>query len=173
MPSAEEVLTAADDPVTMVTTPTHVAYRYTPGEAAEPFLRGTTERRLLGRRCSSCGKVYLPPRGVCSMCGAAFTDEQVEVDDVGTVATFAIVNVNFASREIDLPYAAVEVLFDGADITSQFLLTGVPHDEVRMGLRVRAVWKEGDDLEPTLSNIDHVEPTGEPDASLESYEEAI
>lgn len=161
------------DPVDEVVTPIRLEYRYTPGQAQTIFLRGTQDRRLLGRRCSRCHKVYLPPRGVCSMCGAAFTDEIVEVAQTGTVATFAVVNVNFASREVDLPYAAVEVLFDGADITGQFLLPDVPLDQVRMGMRVRAVWKEGDDLEPTLSNVTHVEPIDEPDAPFESYAEHV
>jgi uncharacterized protein len=158
------------EPVTMVTTPVQLDYTYTAGPSSEIFLRGTQERKLLGRRCSECAKVYMPPRGVCSMCGAAFTDEIVEVAPTGTVTTFAIVNVNFASREIDLPYAVVEVLFDGAHITSQFLIQGVTHDQVRMGMRVRAVWKDGD-LEPTLSNVTHVEPIDEPDRPYESFAE--
>jgi uncharacterized OB-fold protein len=44
------------------------------------------------------------------MCGAAFTDEIVELADTGTVTTFALVNVNFASREVDLPVRGGEVL---------------------------------------------------------------
>lgn len=162
---------AVDEPVTTVTTPTRLEYRYTPGEAASVFLRGTQERRLVGLRCSSCHKVYLPPRGACSMCGAAF-DGEVEVGPTGTVTTFAIVNVNFASREVDLPYAAAEVRLDGADTTAQFLVQGVPTERVRMGMRVRAVWREGD-LEPTLSNVTHVEPIDEPDAPFESYAEFV
>ena len=161
-----------DEKVTMVTTHLRLEYTYTASPITEAFLRGTQERRLLGRRCSECGKVYLPPRGVCSMCGAAFTDEIVEIPDTGTVATFAVVNVNFASREVELPYAVVEVLFDGAAITSQFLIQGISHEQVRMGMRVKAVWKEGD-LQPTLSNITHVEPLDEPDAPYDSYKEYV
>ena len=166
------VAPAGGEAVTMVTTPMRLEYTYTANPVSEAFLRGTQERRLLGRRCSQCEKVYLPPRGVCSMCGAAFTDEIVEIPDTGTVATFAVVNVNFASREVDLPYAVVEVLFDGAAITSQFLILGISHEQVRMGMRVKAVWKEGD-LEPTLSNITHVEPLDEPDAPYDSYKEYV
>lgn len=164
---------AADGPVEIVTTPIRLEYRFTPGYTQVPFLRGTQERKLLGRRCSSCAKVYLPPRGGCPMCGAEFTDEQVEVGPDGTVATFAIVNVNFAAREVELPYAAVEVLLDGADVTTQFLLGGAPLDDLRMGLRVRAIWTEGEDLEPGLSNVSHVEPNGEPDAPFETIAEHV
>jgi uncharacterized protein len=164
---------AGDGPVRVLTTPTRLQYRFTPGDSAVPFLRGTQQRKLLGRRCSRCAKVYLPPRGGCPMCGAPFTDEIVEVGQTGTVATYAIVNVNFAARQVELPYAAVEVLFDGADITGQFLFGGAPLEELRMGMRVRAVWVEGEDLEPGLSNITHVEPIDEPDAPYESFAEHV
>jgi hypothetical protein len=71
------------------------------------------------------------------MCGAAFTDEDVECPPTGTVATFLVVNVPFASQEVEIPYTAVEVLFDGAHTTSQFLLLGAAVEDVRMGMRVR------------------------------------
>ncbi len=158
------------DQVEVVTTPIRIAMTYRPGEAAEPFLLGTQRRELLGRRCSQCEKVYLPPRGVCSMCGAAFTDEQVACGPNGTVATFLVVNVPFASQEIDPPYTAVEVLFDGAHITSQFLLLGTPVEDVRIGMRVRAVWDDADELTPTLSNVTHVEAIDEPDVPYEDVQ---
>lgn len=155
------------DQVEVVTTPIRIEMTYRPGPVSEPFLRGTQRRELLGRRCSSCSKVYLPPRGVCSMCGAEFTDEQVVCGPRGTVATYLVVNVPFASQEIDPPYTAVEVLFDGAHITSQFLLLGTDVDDVRTGMRVQAVWDDADELSPTLSNITHVEAIDEPDVPYE------
>ncbi len=160
-------------PVTITETPIRLEYRYTPGDAPTPFLRGTTERKLLGRRCSECEKVYMPPRGVCSMCGAPFTDEIVEIADTGTMATYAVINVNFAQRAIDLPYIAGEILWDGSDITSQFLVMGVKPEDARMGMRVKARWKEGDDLAPTLGNIEYVEPLDEPDAPFEVYKDYV
>jgi len=152
--------------VEVVTTPVTVSMTYRPAIAAEPFLRGTQRRELLGRRCVSCDKVYLPPRGVCSMCGAGFTDEQVVCGPRGTVATFLVVNVPFASQEVEIPYTAVEVVFDNAHVTSQFLLLGTAVEDVRIGMRVTAAWAEGDDLEPTLSNVTHVEAIDEPDVDF-------
>jgi len=161
------------NPIEVVTTPIRIEMDYRPGIALEPFLLATQQKKLLGRRCTKCDKVYLMPRGVCSMCGAAFTDEQVELGPNGTVATFLVVNVPFASQEIEIPYTAAEVLFDGAHTTAQFLLLGVGVDEVRMGMRVRAVWKDGDDLEPTLSNITHVEPIDELDVPYEDFADYV
>lgn len=159
------------DHVEVVTTPVRIEMTYRPGYAAEPFLLGTQRRELSGRRCSRCAKVYLPPRGVCSMCGAPFTDELVSCGPRGAVATYLVVNVPFASQEITPPYTAVEVLFDGAHTTSQFLLLGTDVDDVRIGMRVQAVWDDADELEPTLSNVTHVEAIDEPDVPYEDLQE--
>ena len=133
-------MTAAD-PVTEIVTPIRLDYTYTPGTAPSQFLRGLKDGKLLGRRCPRCSKVYVPPRGSCPMCGVEFAEE-VEVADTGTLVTFAVVNVNFANRVIDLPYVSGEVLFDGADTTSMVLVQGIAADEVRMGMRVRIRWAD-------------------------------
>jgi uncharacterized OB-fold protein len=102
------------------------------------------------------------------MCGVAFAEE-VEIADTGTLVTFAVVNVNFANRVIDLPYVSAEVLFDGADTTTMVLLQGVPPEEVRMGMRVRAHWLPSEEWDYTLANVDHVEYIDEPDADYSTY----
>jgi uncharacterized OB-fold protein len=158
--------------VTEIVTPIRMEYRYTPGTESSAFLRGMKEGKMLGRRCPSCQKVYFPARAICSMCCEAFT-ETVEVKDTGTLATFAVVNVNFANRAIDLPYVTAEVVFDGADTTTMTLLSGVDVDTVRMGMRVKAVWLPEDEWDYSMANIDHVEPIDEPDAPYESYRELI
>jgi hypothetical protein len=106
------------------------------------------------------------------MCGAPFTDEIIEVADKGSLVTWAVVNVNFAGREVDLPYVTAEVLLDGSDLTTQFLLQDCPLQDVRVGMRLRAVWKDGE-LEPTLSNVSHVVPIDEPDTPAEQLREYV
>ena len=39
----------------------------------------------------------------------------------------------------------------------------VPADQVRIGMRVEAVWRDDADIEPTLESIKHFRPNGEPD----------
>ena len=69
-----------------------------------------------------------------------------------------------------LSYAnAGSVDTEGADIAFLHLIQGVAADEVRMGMRVRAVWKPREEWGTTIENIDHFRPTGEPDAPFESY----
>lgn len=158
--------------VTGIETPIRLEYRYTPGTASSGFLRAIRDGRIVGRRCPSCVKVYVPPRGGCPMCGVEF-GEEVQVAETGTLVTFAVVNVNFANRVIDLPYVSAEVLFDGSDTTSMVLLQGVPPEQVRMGMRVRAHWVPEADWDFTFANIDCVEPIDEPDAAYESFKEHV
>lgn len=155
-------------PVTMVTTPIHLRYRHSASPEESRYLRGLAEGRFLGGRCPACRKVYVPPRGACPTDGVP-TAEEVGLPDVGTVTTFCVVNVPFLGQRLEPPYVAAYVLLDGADIPFQHLILGCAADEVRMGMRVRAVWKPRDQWGTTLENVDHFAPTGEPDAPFESY----
>jgi hypothetical protein len=155
-------------PVTMVTTPIHLRYEHSASPEESRYLRGLATGRLLGQRCPACGKVYLPPRGACPTDGVPTTDE-VELPDRGTITTFCIVNVPFAGQRVKPPYVAAYVLLDGADIPMQHLILGCPAEQVRMGMRVAAVWRPREQWGTTPENIDHFEPTGEPDAAFETY----
>jgi uncharacterized OB-fold protein len=160
--AAEETGTAeVTGTVTGTITPVRLSYMHTasPGESA--YLRGLAERRLLGQRCGVCGQVYVPPRGTCPADGVP-TQEEVELPDTGTVTTFCVVNVAYPGQHVTPPYVAAAVLLDGADIAFQHLILGCEPGEVRMGLRVRAVWSDS-------GTISHFAPTGEPDAAYETY----
>ena len=161
------------DPVEVVDIPIRLEYQYTPGRVQSRFLRALDEGRILGFRCPSCEKVYVPARGVCSMCGQPFEPEPVEVAETGTLATFAIVNVPSANIDIELPYVAAEVLLDGADTTTMFLLREAALEDVRMGMRLAVRWKPHEEWNTTMGNIDCVVPIDEPDAPYESYKEHV
>ena len=158
----------AGEPVTMITTPVRLRYEHTTSAGESSYLRGLAEGRLLGQRCPACGKVYIPPRGTCPADGVPTTTE-VELPDTGIVTTFCVVNVPYQGQRVAPPYVAASVLLDGADIAFQHLILGCPPGEVRMGMRVAAVWKPRTEWGTTPENIDHFRPTGEPDAPYESY----
>ncbi|GAA1140964.1 OB-fold nucleic acid binding domain-containing protein [Nocardioides aquiterrae] len=154
--------------VTGVVTPVSLDYQYAASPEESAFYRGLNEGRIVGQRCPACQKVYVPPRSACPADGTP-TAEEVEVAQTGTITTFCIVNVPFLGQKITPPYVSAYVLLDGADIAVLHLILGVPADEVRMGMRVKAVWKPREEWTYSLENIDHFEPTGEPDADYESY----
>ena len=160
------------NPVTGVITPVSLDYLYAASPEESAFYRGLAEGRIVGQRCPSCGKVYVPPRSACPTDGTP-TTEEVELSDTGTVTTFCIVNVPFLGQRITPPYVSAYVLLDGADIAFLHLILDIPADEVRMGMRVRAVWKPRDDWGTTIENISHFAPTGEPDADYDTYRQHL
>jgi uncharacterized OB-fold protein len=158
-------------PVEIMTTPIRLHYRHTTSAEEDGYLRALAEGRIVGQRCPACHKVYVPPR-VCPADGVA-PGEPVEVTDRGTVTTFCVVNVPFAGQRLEPPYVVAQVLLDGADIPIPHLILGLAASEVRMGMRVAAVWRDRSEWSCTPVNIAHFEPTGEADAAYESYAEHL
>ena len=72
---------------------------------------------------------------------AAPCTDFVEVADRGVITTFCIVNIPVIGRDLDIPYVAASVALDGADISIFALIQECKPEEVRMGMRVEAVWK--------------------------------
>ncbi|MEU1374086.1 OB-fold domain-containing protein [Streptomyces triculaminicus] len=149
-------------PVTSLTAPARLEYTYTAGRAQTRYLDGLARREILGERCPSCHKVYVPPRGACPTCGVATTDPAAP-GPRGTVTTFCVVNIKAKGLDIDVPYVYAHIALDGADLALHARIGGIPYDQVRMGMRVEPVWT-GDGRHP-----DHYRPTGEPDADYDTY----
>ncbi|NKR42485.1 Zn-ribbon domain-containing OB-fold protein [Prescottella equi] len=156
------------DPVTDIVTPIDLHYTHTASFEETYYLRGLMEGKIIGGRTDANGKVYVPPRGANPTDGMP-TKEQVEVSDKGTITTFCIVNVPFLGQQIKPPYVAAYVLLDGADIPFLHLILDVDAAEVRMGMRVEAVWRPKEEWEYSLRNVSHFRPSGEPDADYDSY----
>ena len=168
-----EVSTSSTDgDVTGVITPVELDYLYAASPEESAFYRGLAEGRILGQRCPTCEKVYVPPRSACPADGTPTTDE-VELPDKGTVTTFCIVNVPFLGQRIKPPYVSAYVLLDGADIAFLHLILDIPAEEVRMGMRVEAVWKPREEWGTTIENISHFRPLDEPDADYETYKQHL
>lgn len=177
---------AGAEPVTMMEHLVSLTYtdELTPNLArfGEALMAG----RLIGHKCPSCGRVYVPGKGYCPMCVVQTTEaDEVEVADTGVVTGFTIITpVQYYGQEKTEPFVYASVLLDGANGTLGGQdVSGVPLDEVRSGLRVRAVWKpDAERSTDDLSNrgwgsvsgaITGFEATGEPDAPRERYAEHI
>lgn len=166
----EPVSETADgrDPVTMLTSPSSLAVQHTASRPESIFLRALKEGTLLGARSGDNGKIYFPPREADPATGKEL-DQFVELPDTGTVTTFAIINIPFAGQKIKPPYVAAYILLDGADIPFLHLVTEIDAADVRMGMRVQAVWKPSEERDFGIDTIDFFRPTGEPDAEYDTY----
>ena len=156
------------DPVTMIVTPVSLTIQHTASHEESAYLRAIAEGRLLGAKTGENGKVYFPPHGADPATGQPTTDF-VELPDKGTVTTFAIINIPFQGQRIKPPYVAAYVLLDGADIAFLHLVADVDAHEVRMGMRVEAVWRPREEWGFGIDNIEYFRPTGEPDAEYDTY----
>ena len=159
-------------PVTNIKTPMRLEYRYSAGVATSRFLRGIGQGKILGQRCPSCRKVYVPPRGSCPRC-AVPTVEEVELSDKGTITTYAVVRVPSENIDVPLPFASVHVLLDGADLPMFSVVQECPLEQIRIGMRVQAVWVPKEELSATLQSIRYFKPTGEPDVPFEKLKEFL
>ncbi len=166
----EPVAEKADDrePVKVQVAPSSIEIQHTASLPESAFLRGLEEGKLLGARTGNDGKVYFPPKEADPATGLEL-DNFLELPDKGTVTTFAIINIPFPGQRIKPPYVAAYVLLDGADIPFLHLVTEIDPADVRMGMRVQAVWKPREEWGLGIDNINHFRPTGEPDADYDTY----
>jgi uncharacterized OB-fold protein len=172
--TAEDVPEVTDDrdPVTMLVSPSSIEIQHTASLPESTFLRGLEEGKLIGAYAildnGEKGKVYFPAREADPATGKQLT-EFVELPDKGTVTTFAIINIPFAGQRIKPPYVAAYVLLDGADIAFLHLILEIDAADVRMGMRVEAVWRPREEWGLGIDNIEYFKPTGEPDADYDTY----
>jgi uncharacterized protein len=169
---------AALDPVTVMITPIQLEIRHTASRKESTYLRALAEGKLIGARtdrgdgagdgAGDKAKVYFPPHSADPATGLPTTDF-VELPDKGTVTTFAIIDIPFPGQRIKPPYVAAYVLLDGADTPFLHLVSEIDAHEVRMGMRVEAVWKPREDWGLGIDNIEYFRPTGEPDADYDTY----
>jgi uncharacterized OB-fold protein len=152
--------------------PVHLDYTVSPGQHYTEYLRGLQRGKLIGGRDPESRKVYVPPRAADPVTGNP-TSEYVEVSDAGVLTTFTVIRIPFEGQKLKPPYCFGAIVLDGADMPIYHLVSGLPYDEIRMGMRVKAKWKPAEQWEPSLENILYFEPTGEPDAPFESYKEHL
>jgi hypothetical protein len=173
------------EPVAFVSQMVNLDYKIVTSPVHLRFDKQMREGRIVGHKCPQCGRVYVPPRGFCPMCCVVTTqDDETEVQDTGVVTSFTVITpIQYRGQQERDTYVLANVLLDGASGTiGQQRIGGVPNDEVRMGMRVKAAWakkgaqdEEGGGLRGwgLGAMVEHWEPTGEPDASKEHYQEHV
>jgi uncharacterized protein len=171
--------TTPAEPVTMmeylgsITYTTPVAENVVRSEAA------AREGRFLGLRCPECGRTYTGGKGYCPIDAIALTSEhEVDLPQSGTVTNYTIITpVQYPGQTETEPFARIHVLLDGTDVVLGFQVpVEVANDEIRIGLRVGAVWAseaERAALESTVPGLIGWMPTGEPDVDDPTLVERI
>lgn len=105
-----------------------------------PFWRAAREGRLEFQRCGACGYLRWPPAPLCPECLTP-GGEWTEVEGRGEIWSFGIYDhVYHPAFRADAPYNVALVQLDAGPrlITN---IVGVPNEELRIGMRVRAVFE--------------------------------
>lgn len=97
-------------------------------------------------KCKKCGKIFFPPRLVCSACGSkAF--ETIVLNRMGKVLTYTIIRVPPSQFKDEAPYAIGIVELDGGGrMTTQ--IVDCDFDKIQIGMPVklefRRIQEEGE-----------------------------
>jgi uncharacterized OB-fold protein len=100
-------------------------------------------KRLRGTRCRSCDKVHMPPRPICPKCFSRL-DEWVDLPETGTLLTYTIVHSTYGKyyQPMEPPYPLGIIKLDGADTGMCHLLGEVSQEDISIGMRLLAVFRE-------------------------------
>jgi len=119
-------------------------YKNRVGQALQVYLNGLKEKKIMGARCPTCKKVYVPPKTVCARCRKPI-DKWVEVGQEGILKNFTVSYVNIVNGEIldvQEPYVIGLIKLKGASSLLSGIVKIPSVDKVKTGMKVKAVWKE-------------------------------
>ncbi|MCU0576683.1 MAG: SCP2 sterol-binding domain-containing protein [Desulfobacterota bacterium] len=130
-----------------------VEQRYATGPVMGKFLNGLKDKKIIGLKCSGCGKIMLPAVEVCADCRVR-ASEWVEVGPKGQVRYMEY--VYYASPDPltgetrETPYGMLNILLDGCKGNETFahLVRRDQIDRIQngwneaSGTRVRPVWSK-------------------------------
>ncbi len=164
-------------PVTTMDSVVSLDYERPPTLVARQHAQAVREKRLLAHQCPKCERIYTPPRGYCPICTVPTGEEnELQLSDRGVVLTFTITRADpKVAKEQTEPICRGTIILDGAPVRMMGEIRGLAPEEVRTGMRVRAIWSD-DFYEGGVgarrggwgpAGIRGWEPSGEPDMPVD------
>ena len=137
-------------------------YAWDTGQAMGHYLRELKAGRIVGRECAQCVRVLVPPRMFCEQCFRT-TDKWVTVKDTGVVNTFSLCYITWDMRKLKDPEIPAVIEIDGAAKGHGIMhkLGDVDPKAVKIGMKVKAVWKPAAEREGSILDIRHWAPDKE------------
>jgi len=150
----KEIKMSGNDTLKIVI-PMRLTWRYSGGKFFSKFVRTLKEEgKILGIKCPSCKRTYLPPRPVCGNCYREM-EEWVEVGPKGVLKAFTVGYYKLldpsTGKPRPTPFGIGLIQLDGADTLLNHYLEETDITKLRIGLRVEPVWKE--QMEGYLTDI--------------------
>lgn len=143
-----------------------VPYRFAAGSYMAKFLTALRDDgRFYGIKCPVCGRVQMPPRIVCAMCDVK-NEEWVELENEGVLAGFTIMYLPLTDpttgKPHEPPFAYGSVRLNGSDSVIDHFINIDPNPEsIKVGMKLRAVFRDKKDRVGDLGDIKYFEPISE------------
>jgi acetyl-CoA C-acetyltransferase len=137
-------------------------YAWDNGAALTTYLDGFKQGKIRGSHCDTCGRMMIPARAFCETCNLRDIHDYYDLPDTGTVQTFTLSNVDWDSSP--LPRGKVNIFaviaIDGAteDMGLFHRLGEVKPKDVKIGMKVKAVWKPASERVGSVLDLKYFRP---------------
>ncbi len=120
-------------------------YSWDNGMALTTYLDGFKAGKIRASHCAHCGRMMIPARAFCEVCNLREVTDYYDMPDTGTVKTYTLSNIHWDSSF--LPdgkmniFAVIEIDGAGEDMGLIHKMGEVDPKDVKIGMKVKAVWK--------------------------------
>lgn len=137
-------------------------YAWDTGVAIGRYLAELRQGKIIGKACNKCNRIMLPPRMFCEICFRP-SGPWVYVKDTGVVNTFSICHINWDASRIkpgEKPHMPAVIEIDGASrgMGIMHMLGDVDPENIRIGMKVKAVWKPESERTGSITDIRYFAP---------------
>ena len=152
--SAKSVPNVADAP--------DIRYAWDNGYALTTYLDGLKDGAIRGSYDRRTGRMLIPARAFSEIAELDPINDYFNLPDTGTVMTYTLSHVNWDSSplpdgQINI-FAVIEIDGCGENMGLVHRLGEVDPADVRIGMRVQAVWKPADQREGSILDIEYFKP---------------
>jgi uncharacterized OB-fold protein len=96
--------------------------------------------RLEANKCKKCGKIFFPPRLICSNCKSR-DFEKIKLSDTGKIVTYTTIRVAPEQFNTQIPYnVAIIELNDGVRLMAQ--VVDCKPEDMKIGKSVKLVFRK-------------------------------
>ena len=136
----------------------YIPNTYSAGAVGSRFLIELRDnKKIMGTRCPTCNLVYVPARSVCRDCFGELS-EWVEVSQKGTLLTYTVTYQSNPVQPVSTPIVYGIVQLDGADTGFVHMLGEVDPEKLKVGTKVKAVFKVKKERQGNILDIKYFKP---------------
>ncbi len=136
----------------------NLKYAWDAGVGYGGYFAGLKEGRIVGTECAKCRRVLLPARAFCEWCFRT-VDRWVQLNDTGIVNTFSVAYTGTAAERLKDPLVPALIEIDGSGgVAIMHLIRGGDPWKVKIGMKVKAVWKPKGKREGSINDIEYWKP---------------